>query len=155
MDGGAQVFERRCGMTYEYEHDLIEVLRAQEAALIQEWRGVQNNAFLIRKKLEHIKGIILTYESPQECLKQNRPTVKSKRGQTNVKEVRRKCRFLLEQNDNRPIPTREMLDALKELGVQVGGAAPKSNLAAILSESRYFKSTGSEGWILTEKGGAV
>jgi len=27
-------------MTYEYEHDLIEVLRAQEAALIQEWRGV-------------------------------------------------------------------------------------------------------------------
>ncbi|MCG5247563.1 hypothetical protein [Methylorubrum extorquens] len=49
-----------------------------------------------------------------------------------------------------PTPTREILDYLIDLGIDVGGSSPLNNLSATLSNSGRFKSLGRSGWILHE-----
>ncbi|MCJ2114803.1 hypothetical protein MKK64_26945 [Methylobacterium sp. E-025] len=57
---------------------------------------------------------------------------------------------MLLRNRNGPVPTREILDHLLDLGIEIGGASPLNNLSATLSNSDRFKSMGRLGWLLNE-----
>ncbi|MBF3417179.1 hypothetical protein ISF41_12490 [Burkholderia pseudomallei] len=51
---------------------------------------------------------------------------------------------------NGPVKTRDLLDALAELNIDVGGKNPTNNLAAHLSSMDVVTST-PEGWVLTDR----
>ncbi|WP_176113972.1 hypothetical protein [Burkholderia cepacia] len=51
---------------------------------------------------------------------------------------------------NRPVKTRELLDHLTALGIEVGGKNPVNNLAAHLSSMNVVEST-TEGWVLKDR----
>lgn len=50
----------------------------------------------------------------------------------------------------RPIPTREMLEALRNRGIDVGGKDPASTLSARLSRSRTLENVRPHGWRVKE-----
>lgn len=52
-------------------------------------------------------------------------------------------------NRSGPVPTRELLEHLQDLGIEVGGSSPLNNLSAMLSNSDKFLSHGRLGWALT------
>ncbi|MGO9133543.1 MAG: hypothetical protein ACLP8A_05775 [Methylovirgula sp.] len=47
-----------------------------------------------------------------------------------------------------PAKTTEILDYLKAVGVEIGGADPRNNLSALLYHSDMFESHGRAGWVL-------
>lgn len=55
---------------------------------------------------------------------------------------------LLISNRAGPVPTREVLEHLESIGIQVGGENPLNNLSAMLSNSEQFTSHGRSGWTL-------
>lgn len=54
-------------------------------------------------------------------------------------------------NARGPVRTRELLDYLTSLGVEVGGKNPANNLSAHLSSMDMVQST-ADGWVLREQG---
>lgn len=54
-------------------------------------------------------------------------------------------------NRSGPVPTRDLLDHLNDLGIEVGGASPLNNLSAMLSNSDRFVSHGRSGWTLQKE----
>lgn len=45
-----------------------------------------------------------------------------------------------------PVATRDLLEHLTDLGIEIGGASPLNNLSAMLSNSERFVSHGRSGW---------
>lgn len=52
------------------------------------------------------------------------------------------------KNRSGPVPTKDLLEHIVSLGIDVGGSNPLNNLSAILSNSNLFASNGRVGWTL-------
>lgn len=52
------------------------------------------------------------------------------------------------QNRTGPVPTKELLEHIVSIGIEIGGTNPLNNLSAILSNSGRFDSHGRNGWTL-------
>ncbi|QEE37886.1 MULTISPECIES: hypothetical protein [unclassified Methylobacterium] len=52
------------------------------------------------------------------------------------------------KNRTGPVPTKDLLEHIASLGIDVGGSNPLNNLSAILSNSGRFDSQGRSGWTL-------
>lgn len=52
--------------------------------------------------------------------------------------------------EKRPVPTLELLDRIRHLGVTFGGKTPQNSLSSILSKAEEFEPRGRAGWVLVE-----
>lgn len=62
--------------------------------------------------------------------------------------VRRLARELIESNGGRPVPTRDVIAAIKREGMEVRGQNELTSVSATLSRSLEFANVEKAGWVL-------
>jgi hypothetical protein len=137
------------------EDQFLKGLRDQEAACAREFQDAQNKAILLQRRLEHIRGLIKTYEAPQEGMAATPPMApilsRSPKATSRVEkgvQTRAACEEIITRAGGEPVPTKQLLAQLADMGIVVGGKNPVSNLAAMLSTSDGFEPVGRKGWVL-------
>ena len=86
--------------------------------------------------------------SPKVRVESAKPPVRGPA--TTTKETWDAARAILEERA-KPVKLRDLLDGVRERGIDVGGKDPASTLAARLSNSKEFKSHRKIGWWFADK----
>jgi hypothetical protein len=109
-----------------------------------------------RKRLEAIEALLAAYDTPSQEANNidnnTKYTKKRNRSAQEATKIEQACREIIRGNGGNPVSTHNLLHALRERGIVIGGQNPPSNLAARLSNSEDFESAGRGiGWILAQK----
>lgn len=93
-----------------------------------------------------------TNPAPGAVPADHRPPVRKPSESTTT--IRRTARDLITANDRRPVPTRDVIAAVKREGVAIPGLNELSAVSAILSRSPDFNNVDKMGWVLADNGSA-
>ena len=96
------------------------------------------------QKLEHLRALrdLYTADDPNDIAK---PVNKGEQNKAML-EARD---FIASQEG--PVPTTDVLDYLRAKNFRIGGADPRNNLSAMLSNTGWFEANGRKGWTIKEE----
>jgi hypothetical protein len=142
--------------------DLIAVARQQLAAVERDIQDLQARAANLRSFIktgaeltasimcrESGDGISVTVELPQRPAEPGSLIAMAEALEPIGKRAVRAVKVLLQESQ--PRTARQLVEALKDQGVTIGGSDPPSNLAAILSQNKnVFRNVRGQGYFLAD-----
>lgn len=112
--------------------DIVRTLKAERERLLRRLRAIE-------KTLE-----AYGYMANDNVMKNHKKT----RTPEDTKRIKSLLRQYILKQENKPVPTRELLDYLENEGLEVGGQRPLTNLSALLSHAKTeFKNVHRKGWM--------
>jgi hypothetical protein len=151
--------QRRLPVSGEDREDTMSVARAEaERSRLQgEIERLQSQLTALQHrivKVEHYIEMVREYESVASPLGGNSPDsaessrTRAPKGGVGGSAARHAVAIIRERG--RPIPTRDLVELLKERGVNLGGNNQITTLSSYLSRTPELKADRSQGWSLKE-----